>query len=90
MTEALSHLFKESSCRTVTAATVQEARNAVLTEGPFKVVVCDFQLPDGDGLQFLFWLRRKRRHHARFLLINFPWPIAGKEPALNGPNSYRR
>ena len=70
MRELLSQLFGEWCYANVTAGTVEEARQAVLTEGPFKVVVCDFQLPDGDGLQFLSWLRWERRDNAPFLLIS--------------------
>ena len=84
--EQLSHCLQDLSYSTVTTANLAQARNAVLTEGPFKAVVCDFMLPDGNGLQFLTWLRRNGRNHTRFLLINFPAATEGKETALNGPN----
>ena len=70
MRELLSQLFFEWCYANVTAGTVEEARQAVLTEGPFNVVISDFQLPDGNGLQFLAWLRWERQDNARFLLIS--------------------
>jgi len=70
MRELLTQLFQHWSYATVSAATVEEARHAVLTQGPFKVVVCDFELPDGNGLQFWSWLRWDRRDDARFLLMS--------------------
>ena len=70
MRELLTQLFQHWSYATVSAATVAEARHAVLTQGPFKVVVCDFELPDGNGLQFWSWLRWERRDETRFLLMS--------------------
>ena len=70
MRELLAQLFCNWSYAAVTAATLAEARNAVLTQGPFKAVVCDFDLPDGTGLQFWSWLRWDRRDAARFLLMS--------------------
>jgi len=70
MRELLTQLFRQWSYTTVAAATVEEARQAVLTQGPFQMVVCDFELPDGNGLQFWSWLRQERRDGARFLLMS--------------------
>jgi two-component system, response regulator YesN len=70
MRELLTQLFQRWSYATVTAGTVAEAQHAILTRGPFKVVVCDFELPDGTGLQFWSWLKWDRRDDARFLLMS--------------------
>jgi len=70
MREVLSQLFREWSYQTVTAGTLAEARNAVQVEEPFKVIICDFELPDGNGLQFLSWLRWERGDLTRFLLVS--------------------
>ncbi len=84
--EQLSHCLQDLSYATVITANLAQARNAILTEGPFKAVVCDFVLPDGNGLQFLSWLRRKRGNRTRFLLINFPGQTSSRETTLNGPH----
>ena len=68
--ELLGRLLEDWNYAAVTAASLAEARQAVLTGGPFKVVICDFDLPDGNGLQLLAWLRWERRDHGAFLLIS--------------------
>jgi DNA-binding NtrC family response regulator len=70
MRELLGQYFRQWAYTTVTAGTLGEARKAVLTQGPFKMVVCDFDLPDGNGLQFFSWLRWEQQNHARFLLMS--------------------
>ena len=70
MRELLEHCFRKWSYATVAAGTLAEARDAFMTEGPFKMVVCDFDLPDGNGLQFFSWLRMEQQNHARFLLMS--------------------
>jgi len=66
----LGHCFRAWSYATVAAGTLAEARDALLTEGPFKVIVCDFDLPDGNGLQLFSWVRSEQSNHARFLLMS--------------------
>src|SRR5438552_3471368 len=70
MRELLEHCFRKWSYATVAAGTLAEARDAFLSEGPFKMVICDFDLPDGNGLQFFSWLRFEQQNHARFLLMS--------------------
>ena len=70
MRELLTQLFRQWSYQTVTAGSVVDARAAVEVEEPFKVIVCDFELPDGNGLQFLSWLRWERHDLTPFLLIS--------------------
>lgn len=55
---------------TTTAGTFREARQTVLAQVPFTVVVCDFSLPDGDGLEFHDWLKREMQIEVPFLLIS--------------------
>ena len=43
--------------------------------------VCDFDLPDGNGLQFLAWLRWERRDHGPFLLISGSSNFDGDHPS---------
>ena len=37
---------------------------------PFAVVVSDYQLPDGTGLEFLAWLRETQKSQVPFLLVS--------------------
>jgi len=52
MRELLELCFRKWSYATVAAGTLAEARDAFLTEGPFKMVICDFDLPDGTACNF--------------------------------------
>ena len=78
--ELITRLFDEWGYATVTVATLAEARNAVLSEASFKAVVCDFALPDGNGLEFLAWLKSERQIHAPFLLISGSVDFDGCHP----------
>ena len=62
--------FEQWSIASVTAGTLTEAREVILTCGPFKVIVCKFELPDGNGLQLFVWLRHEQHDPAAFLLIS--------------------
>jgi len=70
MRELLSQLLREWSYTTATAGNLEEARNLILSEAPFKVIICDYELPDGNGLQLLSWLRWERQSQTRFLLVS--------------------
>ena len=78
--ELLGRLLEDWNYAVVTAASLAEARQAVLSNGPFKVVICDFDLPDGNGLQFLAWLRCERRDQGPFLLISGSTDFDGGHP----------
>ena len=69
MRELLGHCLRKWSFATVAAGSLAEARDAFLTKGPFKMIICDFDLPDGNGLQFFSWLS-EQQEHARFLLMS--------------------
>jgi two-component system OmpR family response regulator len=70
MRELLGHCLREWSFATVAAGTLAEARDALLTDGHFRMIICDFDLPDGNGLQLFSWLRLEQQNHARFLLMS--------------------
>jgi DNA-binding response OmpR family regulator len=46
----LSVLLNRCGCRTVTAKNLREARTR-LKEMRFEILICDLNLPDGDGLE---------------------------------------
>ena len=46
----LSLLLNRCGCRTVTAKNLREARTR-LEEMRFEILICDLNLPDGDGLE---------------------------------------
>jgi DNA-binding NtrC family response regulator len=57
------------------AETIEMAVRAVFLWGPFEAVVCDYQLPDGNGLVFKNWLREQ--------VINLPFLLmSGDVPAV--------
>ena len=70
MRELLGLCLGKWSFSTVAAGSLAEAQDAFLTEGPFKMIICDFDLPDGNGLQLFSWLRIEQQNHARFLLMS--------------------
>jgi len=66
----LNTIVQDWSFATATAATLHEARHAVETEAPFTIIVCDYSLPDGNGLEFFGWVRRELLVQIPFLLIS--------------------
>jgi DNA-binding response OmpR family regulator len=48
----VSALLNRCGCRTVTAKNLSEARTR-LEEMRFEILICDLNLPDGDGLDFV-------------------------------------
>lgn len=70
MRELLGLCLRKWSFATVAAGSLEEARNALLSDGPFRMIICDFDLPDGNGLQLFSWLRMEQQNRARFLLMS--------------------
>jgi DNA-binding response OmpR family regulator len=68
--ESLILWFKDWSFNTQLVTTVVEAQKSIMGDGPFRLVVCDFQLPDGNGLELFSWLRWDRHNPVRFLMIS--------------------
>lgn len=50
------------------AATVEEARAAFLARRP-DVLITDYQLPDGNGLDLLRWIRTDQHGHDLFVVL---------------------
>jgi DNA-binding NtrC family response regulator len=78
----LGKVLEEWSYTPSMAATVREAQDTVLTEKPFSVIVSDYNLPDGNGLGFLDWLRQEIQIHVPFLLISggmIPAPVVADD-----------
>jgi DNA-binding NtrC family response regulator len=55
--DAMSLYLSNEGCRVVTAESAEEGL-AILKENQFDVLVCDYQLPDQDGLFFFEAARR--------------------------------
>ena len=70
MREVLDDALQGWSFATSLAGTFREAREVVLAEPPFAVIVSDYHLPDGNGLEFHDWLRRELLLAVPFLLIS--------------------
>jgi two-component system response regulator HydG len=68
--EAISGYLREIGHRVETAATCEQAL-ARLAETPFEVAVCDVNLPDRDGFQFLQWAVENAPETAVILLTGY-------------------
>lgn len=72
----------------VTAASGEDAIQAVTYEGPFAVVISDMQMPNMDGLEFLIKVRMQSQDTVRVMLTgNANLDIAIS--AINDGNIYR-
>jgi DNA-binding NtrC family response regulator len=76
MRVGFKQVLREWSFAPSLAASFREARNIVLTEEPFAVIVSDYHLPDGNGLELLDWLKRELGVQVPFLLISDGLPRA--------------
>jgi len=68
----------------IVVASVTQAKS--LMDGPFvfHVIVCDYRLKDGTGLDFYNWLRQKRKSEVPFLMISGKvGTISNDDPAFN-------
>lgn len=68
--EAVAHLIRKWSFQVTAVETLQTAKESFLAGQPFVVVVSDYQLPDGTGLEFLAWLRETQKSQVPFLLVS--------------------
>ena len=68
--EAVAYLIRTWSFQVTAAETLQTAKESFLAGRPFGVVVSDFQLPDGTGLELLAWLRETQKSQVPFLLVS--------------------
>jgi DNA-binding response OmpR family regulator len=76
MRAGYQQVLREWSFAPSLAASFREARNIVLTEEAFAVIVCNYHLPDGNGLEFLDWLKRELGVQVPFLLVSDGLPRA--------------
>lgn len=81
--ESLSVFFRIQGVRLETAAGAGRAA-AMLSCGPFDMVLCDHVLPDGDGLSFLKLCETRQRSAARFLIAASPSHLVFEEAARSG------
>jgi len=70
MREILTEMVQGWAFAPTTAATFREARAVVATTAPFGLIVSDYHLPDGNGLEFRHWLKREALVQVPFLLIS--------------------
>lgn len=56
-------------CRVATAATLQEVKT-VYPQSKFDLVICDYRLPDGNGIQIADWINENTEHRPHFILIS--------------------
>lgn len=52
------------------AESVEDARTYLNNAFQFDAIVCDYTLPDGNGLELFRWLRHERASEAPFLMIS--------------------
>jgi DNA-binding NtrC family response regulator len=76
MRVGFKQVLREWSFAPSVAGGFREARNIVVTEEPFGVIVSDYHLPDGNGLELLDWLKRELGVQVPFLLISDGLPRA--------------
>lgn len=57
--DILTRWLKSDGFAVTQAESLETAVRAVLSWGPFELVISDYQLPDGTGLVFKRWLREQ-------------------------------
>jgi DNA-binding response OmpR family regulator len=65
----LCDAFRRSGAHNESATTLRSARERILADDPYDVVICEQCLSDGNGLELLGWLRWQQHISAPFLLI---------------------
>jgi two-component system response regulator PilR (NtrC family) len=70
MRETLKCLITHWCYEVVLAESLQEAKQRILEQSPFDLIVSDFLLPDGDGKQFFCWLREECSIEVPFLMLS--------------------
>ena len=64
----LTALFEEEGYKVKACETAEEAMKHITTGEPLEIVLSDLKLPDGDGLQ-IFWALKKINPDVAFILI---------------------
>jgi DNA-binding response OmpR family regulator len=65
----LAQTFEEAGYSTKPCATLTEARSALLS-GDISLVILDVLLPDGDGVDFLQWIRLSEWHDLPVMILS--------------------
>lgn len=65
----LCDAFRRSGAHIESATTLRSARERILADDPYDVVICEQSLSDGNGLELLGWLRWQQQIAVPFLLI---------------------
>lgn len=66
----LQCFFERRKFRVVQAESLAEARLAFESSDPWTAVICDNELPDGNGLEFHAWIHEQPGDAPKFLLIS--------------------
>lgn len=69
MLRVLCEAFSRTGAHIESATTLRSARERVLNDDPYDLIVCEQHLSDGGGLELLGWLRWHQHIRVPFLLI---------------------
>jgi DNA-binding NtrC family response regulator len=81
--ETLSFFFQMQGCRLESAAGAREG-NAALSGDRFDMILCEYSLPDGDGLSFLKSSGNNEPGALKFLIAVSPIRQVAEEAATAG------
>lgn len=62
-------IIESWGCQVSMAASLKEVKQ-VHAKGDFDLVICDYRLPDGDGIQIADWVKDDFSHQPLFILIS--------------------
>ncbi len=62
-------IIESWGCQVSMAASLKEVKE-IHARGDFDLVICDYRLPDGDGIQIADWVKDDFRHQPLFILIS--------------------
>jgi CheY-like chemotaxis protein len=71
MRNMLCEMVRHWGCCVSAASSLRAARRTIEANGAsFAVALCDYHLPDGNGLELFAWLRLERRMDLPFVLMS--------------------
>ncbi len=62
-------IIESWGCQVSMAASLKEVKD-IHVRGDFDLVICDYRLPDGDGIQIADWVKDDFKHQPLFILIS--------------------
>ena len=65
---ALFRLLDRKGYNVVTAQSIEEAKNFCKQDKPFDLAILDMNLPDGDGLEFMDFLKNENHNDEQIRL----------------------